>query len=1396
MARPYSDYLEVNENFVPVFNVHEDENHPEYWKSFYPHESFRRILNDMISTLEGATTENKRSLWIHGSYGTGKTFASFTLKHVIEEADEKIKEYFHKYNIQESLLKRLEGIKSKGDILVVHRSASSDITGDNRLFIVIQESVKKMLKERGYSYFGGKTLYDDILDAIKDPDAVFNFRKVFQNNREKFTHYNNVEDIIKDLEKLGPDNSRDVITRIVELAEASNFYFGLNVDSVIMWLEDIIKENNLYSIIFIWDEFTDYFLKNPNSTSGLQEIAHAAGRIPFYFILITHKSHEQFIHDLDTRKKLEARFKISRIDMAETTAFMLMRNALEFRPETSEEWTGIKENMWFKLEKMVKNTINRYYEDIKDKDLKGLLPLHPFSSILLQDISSKIGSDKRTMFQFLCGDPNINIEEARHNFRWFIKNFDISSWPFLTSDYLWDYFFDEENNPDLDERSKNAISHFHIFLGQCNNENEKRVLKVALLLTAIQRERGRGITNLLRPTLQNIIAAFNGTPLEDNIKNILDAFVKKGIFGSIPEGEETLYISSSQSTDEETLIKLERQLRSEKSFEKIISDSNNSLDEYFTLTGYAVNRFQILYASHKNLKERLASVRNIDKNKIPLIFMYAKNEEDVEKNNIIIKEVITEYNQDIIIADTSKQPLLENEYSNFIRNEAKAQYFEKIDINQMRSHKTLAKKIIDSWKSKINQTLILIYNTQDPKPIEIIGPDQFNKRIREINSRVFPNGLEDIASHDSMFKPTGFSERVAEYGMDDRFAIPASFNYLQVFKQKIAKIWNNPNYYNEYPLHPISKMRIEVEKVINDSFKLNSRVGIIDIWSKLKEKPFGLTECIGSAFVVGFLLKEYAGSGYYKKDSNSNNVSLTHNNLADMIVGIIKGAKYADSQYIVRMTAEHELFCESSCEIFRLSIENQNSIQDAMKGIIARLSTIYEYPLWALKYYFKNEGDLRLAEEVMPIIDLYCEFISSNKTLGRDETKIAEDIVKLFNQNDSLKGYLKGNFNSDNFKKGMKYYVNENHYELISLSEEIGKNDEFIKDIKEKFSYDSSWLWEKGDIDSGIEDVILDYRIINVINSIIGQPVSTFSDAAEAIHRRISTIRIPFELFKNHYPELAKLFGYLIDIYNKKSLKEINRESFLEELQNNAELLNNFFSSQRDIFKTCLKDLLKDNLNDDEINELYRNTESNAIQKSLYDYEIEIMTVLDNYQKRKKYSELIEKWKQLTETNSPAEWSANHRVPILCLFDNEISESQKAFEIINSGTPKAADFEIEEAIRFLGKSVNIKNLANNEECERIFKNFAAGEYGVLFENVEEIKGIISQHVGDNYYDWFIRKNNIEDVVKKVATKKYSDNFYKQVFSQIDKMTPEKTKDYLKELIKNEPLVGIKILKNQ
>ena len=81
----------------------------------------------------------------------GKTFASFAIKHILEDDIEDVKTYFEKQEISPALLNRFVGLKQKSGILVVHRSSSSGIIGDNKLFSAIQESIKQALDEKGYT---------------------------------------------------------------------------------------------------------------------------------------------------------------------------------------------------------------------------------------------------------------------------------------------------------------------------------------------------------------------------------------------------------------------------------------------------------------------------------------------------------------------------------------------------------------------------------------------------------------------------------------------------------------------------------------------------------------------------------------------------------------------------------------------------------------------------------------------------------------------------------------------------------------------------------------------------------------------------------------------------------------------------------------------------------------------------------------------------------------------------------------------------------------------------------------------------------------------------------------------------------------------------------------------
>lgn len=176
----YKEYIKVEEDFIPVFSFASDKSHPERWKSFYPHESFKNILTLTVETLEKASAAKDRPIWINGSYGTGKTFASFVIKHIFEDDFFEVEKYFRHHEM-DSLIPRVAALRDKGKILVVHQSSSSGINSQNKLFNAIIEAVKISLRDNGYTYTGAASILEKVLATIKDPDSTFNFKAAFKN---------------------------------------------------------------------------------------------------------------------------------------------------------------------------------------------------------------------------------------------------------------------------------------------------------------------------------------------------------------------------------------------------------------------------------------------------------------------------------------------------------------------------------------------------------------------------------------------------------------------------------------------------------------------------------------------------------------------------------------------------------------------------------------------------------------------------------------------------------------------------------------------------------------------------------------------------------------------------------------------------------------------------------------------------------------------------------------------------------------------------------------------------------------------------------------------------------------------------------------------------------------
>lgn len=1395
MARMYNEYISVDSDFIPVFSRHSDRDFPNKWKSFYPHDSFKSIVSQLVDTLEMNSIEKNKSLWMSGAYGTGKTFASFVIKHLLEDRLDDIRPYFEANNMM-PIYARISGIRSKGKVMVVHRSSSASIVGNNRLFNIIMESIKISLKENEYTYLGQKSQFDTVLSTLKDPNSSFDFSKAFERHKAKFTEYASYLSVIRDLEELDINSNIDLLQTIVDVAEEEHYVWSTTVDNLIEWINDVVKGNQLYAIVFIWDEFTEFFKNNQNNITGLQEIAHASASINFYFFLIAHKTSE-IINDKDARKIIEARFKMMQIEMADTTAFKLMGQAIKHNLDLEQEWEKEVLDLWNKVEKSTKNTIIKNSEDIKETELKSLLPLHPYAAYLLKIISKDISSNQRTMFQFLSGDYN-DGDKIKTNFKWFIENNynDLNQWSFLTADYIWDYFITDENM-DLDSTFKNIISHYNNYVSICeNDENMKKVLKVALLLTAMQQKSGasrsRGLSGLLRPTLTNIAACFVGTPIQSSINILMAIFVSKNVFGKVEEGNDTLYVPPLGNIDEEKFNEMKEILRKQLTFEKILTDETYSIYERFLPTDYLKFRYSIYPITPNDYKNTLEKVLLENVNKIPMLFMFVKNEIDQSKVKSTIDRIINSLTRPIILVDFTSLPLMDGIYEKFLHSKTEEKYYGNPNQRaQSELAKRNAKDILNEWKNKLDMTSLDIY-CEAGQVKKCQGGLSLRRHMQEINSSIFPHGLEVISKNDKLFTETGFKDTVAQMGMS-KISIPGSYSYLNQISNKLVNdgIWNNLTYVNDNPVHSVSQMKCALDTVISDKFKKNSMIEVSEIWTVLERQPFGLLSCSGSVYLLGFLLKEYADSVYYKYDG-ANTVSLNYSDLSELIYGVVKGLSKVKNQFIIKQTPEHREFCKITGNIFKIARDKQNSIDDISKNINLFLKS-NEYPLWCLKYYLKEEyADHEELEELQKIINLFCEFISSNLIAGRDKTKIADDIYKIYKTIAGINELLEKIIKVGNLKQGMEFYLATYKYDLIHVIKRLNiSTNESLMALTKKLSADSSYLWGIGDTNHQIDNLYEDYKLIDAANNILTEKKNTIDNVVKAVRDKLNLIKLPDSMLIKERPDLESI---LRSLYAIKNASLISKSDIVKTLETKSDDFNMFFNSQFGIFSIAIRNEIECILSDDELGYLFDNIESGALYISTDKFMISINNELEKYRKNKIINKLYALWKEITDSNSPAEWSKNHTIPILCLFQSDSIQASKVFDLINKTRTASSESEIVDAIAFINDyKMNI--LLSMEKCDILFKEYFCGEYSYIIDNIDELKNTIELAAGKEVYEWYAKKMSIDNYVKKLAYQKYDQTYKPKVKEKIKQLSPEKAQKYLQELIEDKPLVGINILKN-
>lgn len=88
--KTYWDAVQIREG-KPAYNIEMEET--GNWESFLPNQQFNEILIKAIGAVRNNDMDKHRSLWIEGTYGTGKSHAGAVLKHLLCDNVEEIRQW-------------------------------------------------------------------------------------------------------------------------------------------------------------------------------------------------------------------------------------------------------------------------------------------------------------------------------------------------------------------------------------------------------------------------------------------------------------------------------------------------------------------------------------------------------------------------------------------------------------------------------------------------------------------------------------------------------------------------------------------------------------------------------------------------------------------------------------------------------------------------------------------------------------------------------------------------------------------------------------------------------------------------------------------------------------------------------------------------------------------------------------------------------------------------------------------------------------------------------------------------------------------------------------------------------------------------------------------------------
>lgn len=1044
----YCDIICLPEYFESYYDLTSE--HEDYWMRFIPYESFKEILKTTIQSLESSQAAERKSIFIQGTYGTGKTHATAVIKHLLWDELTVIDKY--PGDIGTQLKERIKNFRKSKKAFPVVLKGISNIT-DNRTFsLAIEKAVKDALKANNIE-IQTESDFEKMIVQIKENPLHIDWNQLITNTNEIRIYVNTTADLIKKLE-----NKDIAMLKILEtiINQKGGHFTYSEIDKWLIEVSTELKAQNIADCLMIfWDEFTPVMQhSNRNELlNQLQGIAELSKKHNIFLFIISHKkAHQAGLSDEEAKKTFD-RFHVKDYAMEPVTTYHLIAAAINKKDEI--KYLEIKNNFFDaspQLNTLIEQLSLNQGASVKN-DIRNLFPIHPYTAYLMTFIARNIGSADRSVFKFLNDD--------QRGFLAFLNQEVGEDIPVITADYLWDYFL-EEFEQDNSEKFLSALSKFYLHAKEIENtdQNYNAIFKGILLLNLLHKMVFAGETSqsLVAPSMDNIKSLFLGSHLGKYVDEAVDFIDRKEIIRRTPDN---LFLVFGRIPPHREVNEEKQKLSNEyEDITKVLDFDSNSkinLTSVITIGMLRVEEVNFYWAGEKEhiLKTRL--LKDFKKTySLHLAVFLSKDDLTISS----IKQMSQEEDFQHIVFILIDKSLGEDNFDRFITFAAESAVARNHSFtNDAITNEGFAKKIIEDWINNIKNgyTTIIINGNEERQLVNNTG----SFISKQISPRVFKYGLENLK--ESRKNQNVWTEEMAKKSAEiflfanSRDDITSKTSKgVELYLRTILKN-NNGHYVIEENLeikqsadteHPLVKISREVEDKI-DNYHDHPNFNLGDRLKFLIKPPYGIYHNKVNMALIGFILRKYIGRLY---EAGSGRL-IEKDMMRDKVVALFR--YWQDGNYPSRLdvrfgTLEEKELVEKLKKIFNLNdATGLNDVRWGIRGFVK----MAQFPLWSIKHLQINNNLKNTVDEIFIL------------TKTPDSDIGYKDVTRVFNSIRNNELDLEQNLKEENIKQGFLEFLK--HIESVNIANtEIDEVTEYLyQNMQEEIA-----SWEEEKVKSKVKD--------------------------------------------------------------------------------------------------------------------------------------------------------------------------------------------------------------------------------------------------------------------------------------------------------------------------------------